>query len=177
MKNPFKKKIQPKPELEVEVKRESDPPKRMAGFHVFAIPEHQYKIGNLLRLEEDGGEMIEPEEAVFGRLNKKIDVHFNPRPVSWEDYWEIIFDLDYSLNGTCYGKDGPASVKEVGLRLPADGRLELKDDRAAWRTKFRPTSQEIGRVIEDIQNQVYAILDEYRRTRAIMRVVKSGEAV
>ena len=146
---------------------------------ILAVPKAMIARGVLVNITEDGAEIREHEGEVFSRLDTKIDVRFRPRPASYESPWEIVFDLDYTLEGCCYGSAGPKAVKEVGLKYPTErtpfgGRIELQDDqRAVWQVKARPTAEQIAQVVQEIQRQVRSILADYSRTRAIMSVVKS----
>lgn len=176
MKNPFKqnrKPVEPKPE-----------PTR-PEMAVLVVPKALADKGFFAFITTEGAHILEPEGPALERLGRAVTVLYDPEARRYTEPakpWVVRSSLDYTYKGQCFGVDGPALVKGIGLEFPnvatpwASG-VEVEEAGAlAWRRSTRPDAKEIVQVVEEAQRQVERIMKHYGETKEILAVIDKAAA-
>lgn len=165
-KNQPEKPEQPKPEI-----------------NILALPKSLIAKGVLVRVTEEGAEILEPEGAVLERLGLPVTVLYDPDARRYNEPprpWVVRSKLEYTYKGQCFGIDAPKLVKSIGLEFPNAATpwaygVEVEEEGAlAWHCSGRPDAKEIAQVIEEAQRQVEGIMKRYGETKEILAALDKG---
>ena len=117
-KNQPEKPEQPKPEI-----------------NILALPKSLIAKGVLVRVTEEGAEILEPEGAVLERLGKPVSIVYDPEARRYNEPprpWVVRSKLEYTYKGQCFGIDGPEAGK-----INRPGISERRDALGVWRRSRR----------------------------------------
>ncbi len=137
--------------------------------------------GKIVRFSDGQAEVLEDEGTVLERLGVAVSVIYDPTAHGQEFRrpWVIHAPLEYNWKGHCYGADGPAVVKGVGLEFPNAATpwandVDLEDGVLTWRLRARPDAEQIAQVVQEAQRQVAHIMRRYGETKAILAELDKG---
>jgi len=178
LKNIFKRKHNPQPEPAID-KAVNEPSRTKV---LVDIPNGLAERGVLIRIDRNGPRPVQEEGPVIESLGVPVTVLYDPH--SWGSAvrrpWVVQAKLTFNYKGQCFGVDGPALVKSIGLEFPnaltpwAEHVEISADGFVMWARLARPEAEDVVKFVQEAQRQVERIMKHYGETKEILAVLEKA---